>query len=124
MHRNKRVLLSSVYLCIFNCIYLDRRKLKGLTLHTKCLSICHICDRYNLYLSYIWILIYSELFDSFSCDYCIDAFVVYIGTVQYVCFVVDKITCLSDNLKYSYIYSLENILSLFLGRHCITNVTV
>ena len=95
MHRNKSVLLSSVYLFIFDCICLDRRKLKGFTLHIKCLSICHFCGRYNLYLLYIWMLIYSELFDSFSCDYCIDAFVVYISTVQYVCFVVDKITCLT-----------------------------
>ena len=63
------------------------------------------------------------LFDSFSCDYCIDAFVVYISTVQYVCFVVDKIYR-SDSLKYSYTYSVENILCLFLGRHCITNLTV
>ena len=70
------------------------------------------------------------LFDSFSCDYCIAAFVVYISTVQYVCFVVDKFTCLtveiliyifigeyfvfisgqtlyckSDCVKYSYLYS-------------------
>ena len=95
MRRNKSVLLSSVYTCIFNFIYLDRRKPKGLTLHIKCLSICNFCGRYNLYLSYIWILIYAVLFDSFSCDYCIDAFVVYIGTVQSLCFVVDKITCLT-----------------------------
>ena len=104
MHKHKSILLSSVYLCIFNCIYLGRRKLRGLTFHIKCLSISHCCGRYNLYLSYIWTLIYSVSFDSFSCDFCINAFVVYIGTVQYVCFVVDEITCLTVSNTHIYIY--------------------
>ena len=35
------------------------------------------------------------VFDSLSCEYCIEVVVVYIGTVQYVCFVIDKVTCLT-----------------------------